>query len=1691
MENRKFVIFLAPVIALGLFLAWPKISLGYDTGTHEFLTDTAIRLYDKNYPQNKIDSALNSFVLDGTRREDDPPRWMNHFYDPVYERGLSQDNAIDPLYKLGNWQESKLWAQDGTNQNNIKYSPIIATILSSIQSGKIEKFFPTADFTWNEALRYWIQGDKEMAMFTLGHILHLVQDVSVPDHTRNDPHPGDSPYENYSAQYTLSNPDNDLSQSVSKNPLVSLSDLNSYFVQLANYSNNNFYSKDTIGIQSGYSSPSSEEYNPVNINGQMEYYGLKKDNLGNEYLLVLKKSLNNNLVVTNNNDVIIDDGKIEYDYWRLLSPKAVEYSAGVINLFFQDVEKNKNNPEFTQKEKPSFLGQVTQTVQNGYNAAKNFVLGVFGSGQFEPIAEVNVNNPADTSNADQNTNQGNSAITSENPQPNGQNNISGNKTEKTYKVTRVIDGDTIVLENGTVVRYIGIDAPELSDTESKSDCLAKEARERNKQLVLSKEVRLESGPQKTDKYDRTLAYVWVQNIDANAVLIKEGFAYAYNFKNAHPREDEFAELQEEAKNAKAGIWGESCAASSTNKSNKTSTSTQSEPPKTTDPAKPVACLYSTTQPPSHSGIQINEVAWMGSANSASDEWIELKNTSSSEVNLSGYWLIGRDNQIEINLSSGSSTSIGPSAFYLLERSNNESVPGVTADIIYSGSLGNSNEGLRLFSPGCILVDEVLASSSWPAGDNATKKTMERDRQGFGWHSSLGAGGTPKQENSIPSGITWTGSGGGYTSQTNSAALSTASSSDTTPQFFPVAINEIMYNPEGTDTNREWIEILNTASTSVDISEWRLFENDTAHRLNLISGNFVLQPGEFAIIADDGDQFKIDYPFFSGNLFDSSFSLNNEGEVISLKNGDLKIDEISYSPSGGADGNGKSLQKFSDNWEESLPTPGKENLIDASTDRFSHAPSHLLISEIQVDGEGPDDEFVEIYNPTLNPISLSDYSIQYISGKATTTKNVYKKIIDAPLTVAPFGFALFANKAGIFSQNSDVNYSFSLSGESSGGIILLSNSSGTIESLNQNEIVDLVAYGNTEMPGITKAIKPENNQSIERKALSNDYCTSSQNKGEFLGNACDTNDNEYDFELRLNPRRQGLSNLAEPRTAPNPAQNLSISYAPGSTNISASWQAPAENGAFGPFTYKIIDSDTDTVLATTTALTNETLIDEVGRDYAIALTAADKEGLESLTATSSITVPSYIKSLSIFKNPQSSNDYVLEGSYDQLPLISNPNANGDILVFFINKDAPKEPSLAGGYPSGESRDGLIQADYRHCSGISGSRDFLALTQNPCPQGGMMTEALPQEYLEDKIFSLKISPESSLVSSDYFTIAFYTFEHSNLWSGGTDIYRIAAVDKTKYYFSDITPTHSSPIQIQNFTAELHEQDSTNNSYALLKWDDTTDADSIDKSLMYEYNISKNNTSLDDSGWIEIKRELAQTSDGQGGVTTTQIGPQIPLLESGNYTFYLRAKDELGLTSTSSTSTVEIIIPSFITGIQDETCNYCNTTNFATIQGSANPYMAGQVFTLQSPTKISEIQIELHNFAAPSDMNIPPSNFDAKISINSMDDSSDPNVGLQEIFSTNVTNLPALTFPNKNYTTVKIPSPVNLQPGTYFIKLETIGGSLSHPSQGIAFSTVGSDKYSQGRAYFVYSTAEYPPSLWSPVELNMYFRIFGASQ
>ena len=121
----------------------------------------------------------------------------------------------------------------------------------------------------------------------------------------------------------------------------------------------------------------------------------------------------------------------------------------------------------------------------------------------------------------------------------------------TAKVIRVIDGDTITIEGGYRVRYIGIDTPEIYP---RLEACGMEALEANRELVEGKEVRLERDVSDKDKYGRLLRYVYMDGVFVNAELVKRGLAEAKAYPPDIKYQDFLEELEAEARQAGRGIW---------------------------------------------------------------------------------------------------------------------------------------------------------------------------------------------------------------------------------------------------------------------------------------------------------------------------------------------------------------------------------------------------------------------------------------------------------------------------------------------------------------------------------------------------------------------------------------------------------------------------------------------------------------------------------------------------------------------------------------------------------------------------------------------------------------------------------------------------------------------------------------------------------------------------------------------------------------------------------------------------------------------------------------------------------------------------------------------------------------------------------------------------------------------------------
>ncbi len=197
----------------------------------------------------------------------------------------------------------------------------------------------------------------------------------------------------------------------------------------------------------------------------------------------------------------------------------------------------------------------------------------------------------------------------------------------------------------------------------------------------------------------------------------------------------------------------------------------------------------------YSQVKFSEIAWMGTTNSSYDEWIELYNDSGNDVDLTGWVIEAEDGTPSIQLSG----IIHAYGYFLLERTDDNSVPDLSADLIYSGALENTGEILYLKNPDGVIVETV---SQWYAGDSVSRATMERVN--FATDSD-----------SADSWATATESySAGLGTPSNSLQSAPPSGSEWFNVYFSDHLNTVMpsYGPK--EMERVLVNLINNAQTSV-------------------------------------------------------------------------------------------------------------------------------------------------------------------------------------------------------------------------------------------------------------------------------------------------------------------------------------------------------------------------------------------------------------------------------------------------------------------------------------------------------------------------------------------------------------------------------------------------------------------------------------------------------------------------------------------------------------------------------------------------------------------------------------------------------------------------------------------------------------------------------------------------------------
>jgi micrococcal nuclease len=135
---------------------------------------------------------------------------------------------------------------------------------------------------------------------------------------------------------------------------------------------------------------------------------------------------------------------------------------------------------------------------------------------------------------------------------------------KNFKITKIVDGDTIEVQkevDGNMkkykVRLLGINTPESVDPRREVECFGKEASAYAKENFLGKIVNLETDDtqDKYDKYDRLLAYIFLEDGQMiNRKLIADGYAYEYTYDKPYKYQKDFKDIQRFAKSENRGLW---------------------------------------------------------------------------------------------------------------------------------------------------------------------------------------------------------------------------------------------------------------------------------------------------------------------------------------------------------------------------------------------------------------------------------------------------------------------------------------------------------------------------------------------------------------------------------------------------------------------------------------------------------------------------------------------------------------------------------------------------------------------------------------------------------------------------------------------------------------------------------------------------------------------------------------------------------------------------------------------------------------------------------------------------------------------------------------------------------------------------------------------------------------------------------
>ena len=697
----------------------PFLSFAYDAPTtHAGLSQEIVSFYNYSHV-DKITDAQKEKIITGSIEEDTPDaRVLNHFYDPVRNIGFKGNPS------------SKEWVS-GSQAQNV--------------------------FTWPKGVEAYARGDIDTAYLILGHVLHLLEDAGVPDHTRNDAHPPflsweQSPYEYWTSLHKTRETLAGLGYSyfAEGEKEKSFPTLDGYFDFLATYSNENFFSKDTID-------PVIKTYSKPEVSEVDSQYAWNIDSIskGRVRAYLVKRTSSNNLLK------ILTDSKdfsVLSEYFDRLSRQIIPTGAGVISLFIKEGEEARKTYE-KKRDDEEMLAEKEKVEKE--EAEKRLAsAGFFSKPKYwmQYTWEYDVKQGVWTSVARmrESASDGLAMV------------YQGIKNIGTILSFSVSEG---VKEASITSNTISFTQKRNSNAVGPIFALLTEYRPASETISSVQATAPPEPPHQNNAQTMPLLHSpmtiipgfgggggGVVSVGAPVATIPDTSSVADETSTSS--DNTSPDITAVLSDCTYSLWSNECALP-------VSTTTLSWTTHATDTSKFAVYVDDvflgegssteavlTLVPGIHtvavvakddSGnsatssalsltyvkepVVISEIAWPGTEVSPNNQWIELYNNTDKPINLSSMKLVSETSAFAVPLSS----TIAPHSYYLLERSTDDVVPGVVADMVYGSDTGLSPLGevlALIYTMGEreVAIDstpDVSTCEGWCEGSDASFSTMVR------------------------------------------------------------------------------------------------------------------------------------------------------------------------------------------------------------------------------------------------------------------------------------------------------------------------------------------------------------------------------------------------------------------------------------------------------------------------------------------------------------------------------------------------------------------------------------------------------------------------------------------------------------------------------------------------------------------------------------------------------------------------------------------------------------------------------------------------------------------------------------------------------------------------------------------------------------------------------------------------------